>query len=793
MANKRRHISDINEILDYVTNDIDSDMDMDLGESDFEDDAESLEYESEVEDGHEVEEETNIEMTTDSQVGILMVDEPVENNNFIIVDEDNHVFEAENIDIPGGEVSSEAEEEQADKILPPTTSPTHPNRSNLNHPNNNNAMQSAERNLDVNVADDDIIADDNISHSDNSEISEDDDDEAAEVPVLGRGGRVPGGGVRVRGVRVRGCGVRVRGRNVRVRGGGVGARGGGVRRGGVGIGAQGGRARGAGRARRRGGRLPAGRAAARKNPLHWSSIEKNEVEVFKNFDKLQDEGLKVRLRDNASLLDYVELYLTDSIINTICVETNRFANKCLQDLGDDIDESYLRHWEDVAHNELKTFIGLLLLMGIIYKPSIRMYWSLDTIYSTPIFSQVMKRDRFELIMKFLHFNDNSTYDATDEDRDRLHKVRPLIDGLRERCRKVYYPGKNLSVDESLVLFKGRLHFKQFIRTKRARFGIKLFELCTSSGITLDLLVYCGKGMFSDDDLGEDMPHSERIPALLMEPFLHNNHTLHTDNYYTSPALAKYFLENGTHLCGTVRSNRQNFPKQLVAEQLPKGDASFYKCNEINMVACKFRASKDKADGKPKVVYMLSTLHQPTMREATVGGIPTTKPVCVKAYNQHMGGVDKVDQQLHGLRTLRKTYKWYKKLALRLITQVVLNAHKVYQFETGSNMVFLDFVHDTISLMLALTPKVATNCHIVPIDSYARLTERHFPSVKQAAPNAKDQRPTKPCRVCHARGVRTDRGKAIKTIYVCNMCPSEPGLHPDTCFMMYHTMLDFALE
>ena len=111
MANKRRHISDINEILDYVTNDIDSDMDMDLGESDFEDDAESLEYESEVEDGHEVEEETNIEMTTDSQVGILMVDEPVENNNFIIVDEDNHVFEAENIDIPGGEVSSEAEEE----------------------------------------------------------------------------------------------------------------------------------------------------------------------------------------------------------------------------------------------------------------------------------------------------------------------------------------------------------------------------------------------------------------------------------------------------------------------------------------------------------------------------------------------------------------------------------------------------------------------------------------------------------------------------------------------------------
>ena len=135
--------------------------------------------------------------------------------------------------------------------------------------------------------------------------------------------------------------------------------------------------------------------------------------------------------------------------------------------------------------------------------------SLNTIYSTPIFSQVMKRDRFELIVKFLLFNDNSTYDSTDADRDRLHKVRPLmIDGLRERWRKF----KNLSVDESLVLFKGRLHFKKFIQTKRVCFGIKLFELCTSPGITLDLLVYCGKGMFSDDDLGEDMLN-KAVPCL----------------------------------------------------------------------------------------------------------------------------------------------------------------------------------------------------------------------------------------------------------------------------------------
>ena len=54
---------------------------------------------------------------------------------------------------------------------------------------------------------------------------------------------------------------------------------------------------------------------------------------------------------------------------------------------------------------------------------------------------------------------------------------------RERCRMVYSPGHNLSVDEASVLY-GRLVFCH-TKTKGARFGIKVYELCTSDGITLD--------------------------------------------------------------------------------------------------------------------------------------------------------------------------------------------------------------------------------------------------------------------------------------------------------------------
>ena len=63
--------------------------------------------------------------------------------------------------------------------------------------------------------------------------------------------------------------------------------------------------------------------------------------------------------------------------------------------------------------------------------------------------------------------------------------------IKDRYGKVYSPGKSLSMDENLVLFKGRLSFKQYISSKRARIGIKLYQLCTCSGILLDFIVYHG--------------------------------------------------------------------------------------------------------------------------------------------------------------------------------------------------------------------------------------------------------------------------------------------------------------
>ena len=47
-----------------------------------------------------------------------------------------------------------------------------------------------------------------------------------------------------------------------------------------------------------------------------------------------------------------------------------------------------------------------------------------------------------------------------------------------------------------------------------------------------------------------------------------------DNFYTSPKLAEYMLDNDTHLCGTINHKRCNYSKAIVLEELEKGVVVF---------------------------------------------------------------------------------------------------------------------------------------------------------------------------------------------------------------------------
>ena len=81
----------------------------------------------------------------------------------------------------------------------------------------------------------------------------------------------------------------------------------------------------------------------------------------------------------------------------------------------------------------------------------------------------------------------------------------------------------------------------------------------------------------------------------------------------------------------------------------------------------------------------------------------------------MDGVDLVNQQPDCLDVLRKSYKWYKKLFLRLVMQCALSAHKLYKKEGGKDD-FLFFL-----LLLQNAPWLERDLSRVAIDNISRLT------------------------------------------------------------------------
>ena len=228
----------------------------------------------------------------------------------------------------------------------------------------------------------------------------------------------------------------------------------------------------------------------------WSSQDKQpNIPAF-----TASPGMKVPLPESPSTGDFLKLFLTDEFFDLLVEQTNLYATQYKNhNSGTLPPHSRANTWFQTTQGEMKQFIALCLLIGIVVKPQMANYWSINPLLKGSIFNSVMSRNRFQSILQFLHFADNSQYDANDPKRDRLYKVRPVVDYLVKKFKPVYVPNKHICVDEELLLWKGRLSFKQYIPMKRSRFGIKMFSLCEDTGYLWNSYVYLGKENSRDAD------------------------------------------------------------------------------------------------------------------------------------------------------------------------------------------------------------------------------------------------------------------------------------------------------
>ena len=129
---------------------------------------------------------------------------------------------------------------------------------------------------------------------------------------------------------------------------------------------------------------------------------------------------------------------------------------------------------------MKEFFALMLLAEIVQKSEINHYQSTDLLLRSFVFNEMMSMIRYQVILEFLHFSDNSNHDLNNPAGGKLFKIHPIMEYL---VTKFQTPGKNILIDEELILPKGRLNFKQYIPNKRSCFGMKF-----TYGIRMSMLV-----------------------------------------------------------------------------------------------------------------------------------------------------------------------------------------------------------------------------------------------------------------------------------------------------------------
>ena len=77
--------------------------------------------------------------------------------------------------------------------------------------------------------------------------------------------------------------------------------------------------------------------------------------------------------------------------------------------------------------------------------------------------------------------------------DKLWKIKWFVDFLNEKFKELYVPYDNATVDESMIKFKGRLGFRQYLPAKPTKWGVKVWTLAESdTGYLHCFQVYTGR-------------------------------------------------------------------------------------------------------------------------------------------------------------------------------------------------------------------------------------------------------------------------------------------------------------
>ncbi|XP_054723656.1 piggyBac transposable element-derived protein 4-like, partial [Uloborus diversus] len=285
----------------------------------------------------------------------------------------------------------------------------------------------------------------------------------------------------------------------------------------------------------------------------------------------------------SSAESYFKLLFTEEMCENILLNTNKYADYVKSTSSSESQKK--RKWSPLQHiQELYNFFAIILIMGINKLPRLRNYWSENSALGNERIKEIMTRNRFFQIYKYFHLSDRAEEVSQNDDNFyMMQKIDPFMKELRKNFQSHFHPYKDLSIDEAMVKYKGRLGIVQYMPNKPVKRGIKVWMLCTPFlGYTCNFEVYCGKKdqmPRSTNGLGHDVvSHLTKV--------LDVGHCVYFDRYFTGIPLMLDLCEKGIYATGTVTGTRKHLPPNLKKIKLQKtGESKVFQCIEFPNLTC----------------------------------------------------------------------------------------------------------------------------------------------------------------------------------------------------------------
>ncbi len=130
---------------------------------------------------------------------------------------------------------------------------------------------------------------------------------------------------------------------------------------------------------------------------------------------------------------------------------------------------------------MPTIIELEVLIGILYLSAARRdsnlpvmkMWSDQT--GAALYQSAISANRFKFLLRHLTFTPEDTHENYLDDHFILFSQ--MWTWFIEQCQVNCEASNNLTADETIIAFKGRVHFQVYMSNKPTKYGLKLYSMC----------------------------------------------------------------------------------------------------------------------------------------------------------------------------------------------------------------------------------------------------------------------------------------------------------------------------